>query len=304
MDKTELNLGIYLDNLRKSRNIPRGEFVDGIMSERQYRRFLKGESSIPFINVGLLVDKLGMNFSSFYTLFQNKINSDSEIAYNLYGMIIQKDYKNALEIVKTHSNFSFTSNSSKLLFNICSAIVKKELLLISEKQAHTNIIELINYPDCLKYQKLNFSELIGLLTISEHLHSNCEDDRIIDFFSDKVSNNVKEILSLSEGWVPSILFTIAKLLGLQGKHKEVLIVCTEGITFCHKHEIYNSLVHLYYTKALAYKYLDNESESIVAINNCIDVLKIEHNPNKTKYFYSLISKYFPSFPIKKDQINI
>mgnify|MGYP000548070809 CR=1 FL=1 len=105
-------------------------------------------------------------------MFQNKINSDSEIAYNLYGMIIQKDYKNALEIVKTHSNFSFTSNSSKLLFNICSAIVKKELLLISEKQAEIDVNIFVEYIAPVLNIKKRYRLLVPHQLKSKQLYKN------------------------------------------------------------------------------------------------------------------------------------
>ena len=37
------DFGLFIDNLRKSRNMSREDFINGIISIRQYQRYVNGE---------------------------------------------------------------------------------------------------------------------------------------------------------------------------------------------------------------------------------------------------------------------
>ena len=50
----------YLERLRTARNISQESLAQGITSLRQYRRYMNGESEIPFQIIDQLCDRLGI----------------------------------------------------------------------------------------------------------------------------------------------------------------------------------------------------------------------------------------------------
>jgi len=50
----------YLERLRSARNMSQESFTTGITSLRQYRRYLSGESDLPFQVIDQLCDRLGI----------------------------------------------------------------------------------------------------------------------------------------------------------------------------------------------------------------------------------------------------
>ena len=96
MNNTSQEFGLFIDNIRNSRNMSREDFVEGILSTRQFQRYLKGESSITNDKIFQLVDKLEMNILNVYKLFINRENTEYKLVHNIYNLIISFNFKDRL----------------------------------------------------------------------------------------------------------------------------------------------------------------------------------------------------------------
>ena len=57
LDNEAKEFGLFIDGLRLERNISREDLCDNVLSLSQYKRYLKGEASIPNDKIVLLADK-------------------------------------------------------------------------------------------------------------------------------------------------------------------------------------------------------------------------------------------------------
>jgi len=283
---------LYIESLRKSRKISREDFVENIMSIRQYQRHLKGETSISNDKIFLLVDKLEMDFFDIYNSYVRKDETEYKNIYNIYSQIVNLDYKKAHQlIIKTDKN-SIHSNYNKSFYNYCKITVQNKLRLISDSMAINKLKANIDYPECLDIKILNSVELITLISISGHLLEKDKDDRIANFLYDILINRKLLVGRELDNTMPSIFATTCKLLGILGEHKKVLEISQEGIEFCFKNQILNSLVHLLYYKSLALLNLVRKDEAIQTAKRAFMLLEVEGHSEKMQNFECLLEKHF------------
>ena len=132
MKTTSQEFGLFIDNLRNSRNMSREDFVEGIVSTRQYHRYLKGETSITNNKIILLVDKLEMNFLNVYKLFIYGENTEYKLVSNIYSLILSFNYVEANKLINQLEKKEFTSKYNKSFYSFCKITVAYNLKRISK----------------------------------------------------------------------------------------------------------------------------------------------------------------------------
>lgn len=285
------SISIYLDKLRISRNLSRDKFVEGILSERQYRRYLKGESSMPNDKVASLVGRLGLDLTYVYSNFFNFETEERKIVEKIYNYIQNMDFKNANLLLTNNEIDVFRNETNEKLFHICKTIVEKELSIKPAKLSVVIMQDLIDYPDCLQHKEISFNEIIALLFISGNILSENNDDSILNFLTTMVeSNSIRNSLNRLQ-WLPSVYFTIARSHGILGHYEKVLSIAKKGVDFCLRNEIMNSLIHLLYLKSYSNFKLNNSNECVIDVRHIFELLKLQDNENRTKHFSVLIEKH-------------
>ena len=73
MENKAREFGLFIDGLRLERNISREDLCDGIMSLSQYKRYLRGDTSMPNAKLVQLADKLKFSITDIYGLFGKKL---------------------------------------------------------------------------------------------------------------------------------------------------------------------------------------------------------------------------------------
>ena len=112
----------YLEKLRISRNISRNDFVSGILSERQYRRYLKGESTMPNDKVHLLVTKLGLDLADFYMSYLDDKESHLQVIKNLFNLIRTGKLAEANTLISTINYNELSTSYQKQFYTFCSYV--------------------------------------------------------------------------------------------------------------------------------------------------------------------------------------
>lgn len=248
------DFALFIDELRKSRKISRENFADGVISLRQYYRFIRGESSLKSETVNSLLDKLEINTLEAYETHLRRRNEAYEKLCYVYDMCYNDNYEEAYKLFSVLDYDTITSEYNKKYYKFLETIIYVYSKRISRLMGINKIKELIKYPDVLEKKVLSFIEISALTYISDFLVKN-EDYRIPNYtynlIHDEENKNFKEISSQS---FPFYL-TTAKCLGKIGDVEKSLEVANKGINLYHMQNSFNTLINLYYIRALSEKKL-------------------------------------------------
>ncbi len=282
---TMLNdFGAFLDSLRKSRNMSREEFIDGIISLRQYQRYVNGESSLNNEKLFKLIDKLGMNYFNVHKLYFNNSKDALTKLNNIYGEISRDNIHLASELFNKISKNELRNEYSILYYNLCELLLFKKTRKMPEPLITEKLKKLINYPDCLKNKIINFVEYVAFIHISSYSSENYDDTRILNYLYDKIKNDNISTDTILLSYMPSTYAHVARRLGIINEFEKSLSIAQKGIDWCLKYENHNSLAHLFMYKAFSLKNLNREEDSLLSVKKAFALLFIEDKEHKTKKF--------------------
>lgn len=292
MNNTSQEFGLFIDNIRRSRNMSREDFVDGILSTRQFQRYLKGESSITNDKIFQLVDKLEMNILNVYKLFINREDTEYKLVHNIYNLIITFNYKEAFNIINQTEESTFSSKYNQSFFLYCKITTLYNLKRISKHMAMNQYKRLIDYPKCLDYEDVNFIELITLISLSSYQLINKDDKRIAYFLYNILKEERLRYDNEINSKIPSLIVATCQTLGMLREYDKVLRLSQQGIKLCFKAQILNSLPHLFYYKSLALLNQDKREDALKEVKKLFMLLEIQNNEEKITVFDDLLQKHF------------
>ena len=281
----------------------REDFVDGILSTRQFQRYLKGESSITNDKIFQLVDKLEMNILNVYKLFINRENTEYKLVHNIYNLIISFNFKDAFVIINQTEENTFSSKYNQSFFMYCKITTLYNLKRISKNMAMSQYKSLINYPKCLNYEDINFIELITLISLSSYQLTEKSDKRIAYFLYNILKEEKLRYDNETNSKIPSLIVATCQSLGVLKEYNKVLLLSKQGINLCLKAQILNSLPRLFYYKSLSLLNLNKKQEALKEVKNMFMLLKVQNNEEKSQIFDSLVQKQFniSRFDLMKEQ---
>ena len=286
------DFGRFLDSLRKSRNMSREEFVEDIISLRQYQRFVNGESSINNEKLYKLIDKLGMSYFNVHKLYFNSEENIISKLNSIYGAIIRDNMTLASDLIEKISLIELFNEYSKAYFKLCELLILKKTKKMPDSLVTQKLKNLIDYPNCLNNKIINFVEYISFIHISSYSSDNYDDSRILNFLYDKIKSNSISTDSILISYMPSTYAHIARRLGIIGEYRKALSISQKGIEWCLKYENYNSLTHLLMYKSFSLKDLGRLEESLIAARKVFALLFVEGKEIKTKKFTKTFERTF------------
>lgn len=290
---TMLNdFGSFIDSLRKSRRLSREDFVEGIISIRQYQRYVNGESSLNNEKLFKLIDRLGMNYYNVHKLYFNNNKNENTKLNRVYGEISRGNFVSANELLLDISKRSLYNEYSKSYHKLCELLILKKTNKIPEPVIIDSLKELINYPDCLENKLINFVEYVSFIYISRYLSEKYNDVRILNFLYDKIKNDNILADSILFAYLPSTYALVSRSFGIIDEYEKSLVIAQKGIDWCLRHETHNSLVHLLMYKSISLKSLDQIDEALIASKKAFALLYVEGNENKTEKFTKIFENVF------------
>ncbi len=292
MKNASQEFGLFIDNLRSTRNISREEFVDGILSTRQFQRYLKGESSISNEKILKLVDKIELDFFSVYNRFLKSSNIEHQIVNQIYDHIMALEYKDSYELIQEYKNHTFTSAHYRKLFDLYDILTRHKLLRISTDMAVDYFENIIDYPKCMKNEILNFIELTALIYIAQIITNEQKKKKIMLKLYDILKYHKISDFNVKDGKMAVVYSVFAKLLGTQEKYPEVIYFTKKGIELCELNKTTNSLAHLYYYCALGYMGNNNMAKALSNAKKAFFVLELENSPLRYKEFVKKFESHF------------
>ena len=284
MEADAREFGLFIDGLRLDRNMSRDDLCEGIISLSQYKRYLRGDTSIPNNILVLIADRLKFSISELHLLYRHRTDIQHNSILEIYSLIRIQKYQEAYNIASKMKDEIIVSDYNKLFFDFCLINIQYHLKLVSEIHVLGLYSRLIDYPECVKNDSFNWVELNTLLQIVliSAKMDNYEPSQMM--FSLLTSPTFQFAASDNFNYMPTIYSNLSQILGIQEKYHQVIETTNSGINYCRKHETFSSLSMLYLMNSFAYFDLDLVEEAMVSAKKAFIQLFIEDKPDKFNRF--------------------
>jgi len=291
--------GLFIDGLRLERNMSREDLCDEIISLSQYKRYLRGDASIPSIKLVQIADRLKFSINDIHFMFRKKHNTEYSYILEIYSLIKAYKFNEAYSKIQDYKNELIVSEYNNLFFDFCFIKVQHSLKMVSDVHVLQIYSKLIDYPSCTMNESFNMIEITVLIEIVRisSIMNNFEPLEIM--YRLLTSNTFQYSTSVDATFLPSIYSSLSSLLGGQKEHEKVVELSNKGIAYCIKHETSNALSHLFFFNAIAYHNLDKPEKAIISAKKCFMHLYIE---NKQEKFESFKKSFENIFEIKVSDI--
>jgi len=292
MDYKAREFGLFIDGLRLERNISREDLCEGIMSLSQYKRYLRGDTSIPNAKLVQLADRLMFSLSDIYSLFGKKHDDNYKKIWEIYTLIRKNESKSALNLAIELKNSVLVSQYNKLFYDYCMIKIQHSLKMVSDIHVLNLYSNLIDYPACTNndsYSLVEISALIGIVSISSSIGNY---DAMNHMYKILTSKTFNYSISGDYSFLPSVYSSLSRSLGAQNEHEKVLEISQMGIDFCLTQETSNALSNLLFYKSISLLNLGRIDEGMEEAKKCIMQLYIENNPENLSSYKKVIEEAF------------
>lgn len=282
-------LCIYIEQLRSARHISQLSFVEDVVSLRQYRRYLKGESDIPFNIVHQLTSKLGLKTDSILREFEVAKIEETRKINKLYNFAVNYAFDDFVKLNKDISEEHLIEQTNSLLYKHSLTLYDYFRKAITPIQVADINKNLVNYPNVLEQGVLNTIELL-ILTFLIDVSSLEDQNKIIEKLSKYINDSRIIISGGNDKVLTLILARLAKHSGILENYEQVIKFCDKGIDRNKLLLSYYLMDYLYYYKSLAYYKLGDQKNFELSVNKIFNILEFEGNDNKIKKFIRLINE--------------
>lgn len=292
MENQAREFGLFIDGLRLERNVSREDLCDGIMSLSQYKRYLKGDTSIPNGKLVQIAERLKFSITDIHLLFRKKHNEELNKIYSIYRLIRINNYQKALKESQLVKKDIIVSEYNKLFFDFCLIKIQHSLKMVSDIHVLELYSALINYPNCTQNDSFNIveiSSLIEIVTISSNMGNYDPSEIMYRILSSKTFSYSS---SGDPTFLPAIYSSLVSILGMQEKNEMVVDLSQKGIDYCILNETFNALSHLFYYNSLGELYLGNREKALISMKKAFMQLYVEDKPKKFETFKRNFEKQF------------
>lgn len=269
------------------------DFVEGVCSDRQYRRYLSGESQVSQRTIRKFCEKLEISSNDFYNSFHQNDHEEYAKVSAIYGLINDKKYKDALELINDISTHTFLSSLTKKFFQYCSITYRFEQEEIQPHYALDLYSRIINYPEILSKAEFNFVDIITLSQIAKIDSKYQRYDALYKLTELLESKKLVYTSSNTRYVYPSIYVKVIKLFWQKKDHDKAFFLINEGINYSIYLNDFTTLPELLYMKSFILKSLYNKhDESIRFASYCLTLLKIKMDHKRLEKYKGIFLKDF------------
>ncbi|PAT01614.1 hypothetical protein CI105_05950 [Candidatus Izimaplasma bacterium ZiA1] len=299
MENNAKEFALFIDGIRINRNLSRDELIEGIMSISQYKRYLRGDTSIPNSKLIELADKLNLSIHDLHFLFRDQNNDEYKRVLQIHNLVTEKEYQKALNLAMKFDSDMFIYNYNKMFYEYCVLRSQHAINMVSDVHVLDLYSTLIQYPDCENNESFNFVEISTLLQIaltSAKIENYTPVDLLYRILS---SDRFRYSSSVETMIIPSVYSTLASILGIMDDYDKIIEITNLGIDYCIQRQTSNALPNLYYFNAIANLDLGNKPLALESARKCFMALYLENKPTKFDGF----KQYFEEdFKMKLDDL--
>ncbi len=285
------NIGKIIDELRQERKMTREDLCEDIMSVRNYQRFVAEEVNVSNDKLSKLIDKLSLDYFTVREISRHRGEGKYTQIHQVYQLMQSNSDQQAYDDLKKIKRQNIDSEYMTLFYDYLKIDLERQLKVISQEEAVNQLMELIDYPNILEFEVLNFIELNILVILNLHF-SKLEDDKISQFlYKFLLEENLQE-KGLNESFLPSLYSSTAQSLGTFTKYEQALEISNKGIEECMKLKMFTTLHQLLFFKALSHSKLNQEQEKITTLKRLYTLLYTLDEEDKSKEYFETIKTVF------------
>lgn len=296
-----IDLLMYMDTLRYDRKLTQEDYLYGIVSQRQYYRYLYGESEPPFEAVVHLSKRLGLSTDRLITKYQQEREKTRNDVQLFFNYVISKNNKQAQILYDKISISKGVDDVSKMFLDIGVNIYRYNNSQITKHELVDQIKSIIGFDRLMSNDFLLDIEMYVFGLLMEY--SEKDRSRILDrFFHLSVNNKLFDFGNRL--YISQVYFFIIKNLGRENRLNDLIYISEIAIKKLKKEFSYYLLADIIYYRALAFYKLGDINNFEVELCSCVDALKIS---KRSKYeMYKKIIKKDTGYDIdnvSSDKIN-
>ncbi len=282
----------YLEQLRAARNISQESFTQNVTSLRQYRRYLTGESDIPFPVLDQLCVKLGVQTMNFVMEIETARIEESKRIDQFYNFVVNS---NEVEIQRMKEEFNhkdFLETENKMLFDHSVLLYDVITNKIDLETACSLTKQMVNFQNMSKQTAFTMTEMLILTSLLDLDTNSIETDEIADKIEVVLEDQRVVVGSSINTAYPLVLFRLAKYSGKKKEFDKVLKYCNLGIDHALQDKSFYLLDYFYYFSALACYRLSDFDRYEEMVTRCFVALQIDNNSKKIERFEQLMERDF------------
>ena len=285
------DLALFLEQMRVSRGISQEDFTEGIISNRQYQRYVNGSSPMPFHLLDNFAERLNIKKDYLLLEFDSYGIKETTNVVDFLNAVNSDDFEKAKKIQK-EIDPKYILDSTNLKFYEFAKLLQVYKERKSSKENHSfKLKELIGYPKVLSNSAMTLFETVILSNLLDFV-SEQEQTKILDKIKVFI-NNPSLIWTGSQIITYNLLmFRIAKYSGVKGDFDNVINFCKKALSLNFKSKYFLNMDYYYYFLALAYHRKHNMVLFEENIYKCFTVLEMMDAPNKTASIVSMAKKDF------------
>lgn len=282
----------YLERLRAARNISQESLAQGITSLRQYRRYMNGESEIPFQIIDQLCDRLGIQTINLIQEIESARTDESKEIDKFYNAVVFNNHEEVAKLRESLEKRNFIDNENRLVFEHSVIIYDFMSHKMTIEVASEKTKKLINFDKLGKQRILTLTEMFILTSLLD-LDPDEDDKKMISTLLKDILNDSSIVLGSSINFAYQlIIFRLAKYAGHNKSFVDVIYYCELGIKNSMKLKNFYLLEYFYYFSALAYYRTGDLENYQDMLMKCFIALNIDYNEQKIEKFTRTINSDF------------
>lgn len=285
------NMGKIIDDLRQERKMTREDLCEEIMSVRNYQRFVAEEVNVSNDKLGKLIDKLSLDYFTVREISRHRGEGKYTKIHHVYQLMQSNSDQQAYDELQKIDRSNIESEYMTTFYDYLKIDLERQLHIITQEDAVIQLQELIQYPNILEFEVLNFIELNILVILNLHF-SKLEDDTILQFLYQFLLTDNLEQKGLNESFLPSLYSSTAQSLGTFTRYEQALEISEKGIEECMKLKMFTTLHQLFFFKALALLKLERKDEMMDTLKQLYALLYTLDEEAKSTEYYNTIKTVF------------
>ncbi|PAT01271.1 hypothetical protein CI105_07380 [Candidatus Izimaplasma bacterium ZiA1] len=291
------NLAIYIDEIRKAKKITREDFLFEVVSLRQYKRYLYGESEIPFNIVISLARRVDIEPLNLLYDFEQEIKKETKTINSLFYHVANYDFEKVEDLLKVINKDAFLSERNEIYYKYTVITYDYFTRKNSGVQTASLYASLIDYPKILNFSIIDSVDMFVLSNLIDFVSKEEQAD-IVEKIKSLLDNDSKVIAGNIDYTYPRLITKLGKYYGMNNMFDEVIEVCHKGISNAMDSKNLYCLEYFYYYLAIAYFRLENYSLRDKYIFLTYSAVNTRNDQKMFNKFNTLIEK---DFDIKYDR---
>ncbi|MBU1143206.1 MAG: hypothetical protein KKH92_06095 [Firmicutes bacterium] len=284
-------IALFIDKLRSFRNIAQEDFLHDIISMRQYRRYMNGDSTLSYLVLDKLAKKLGFNAEFVIMELETEKMKQTQSVNNFYNSIVGNDVDKSKELVLKIDERHLIEGNNLLLFQHSKNIFDYKLGNTSEYVTINRTKKLIDLDQLIKKKALSTSELLILISFF-HFKSFKEINVIAEKLASYIDNHVTIVSGHNIRVLALVLEELSRYFSINEDYENMLYYALEGIKYSTSMRSYYLLDTLYYFAAAASHELNQIDKRNDYLFKCLSLLYMEGNSERiSKYKYLFKNRF-------------